>query len=65
MDNAVALVQTYLYANGYFTVTGYPVIEALREGDYHSATCLDVLAVRFPRAGHLDPAGAKTLPEDW
>jgi len=27
MDTAVALVQSYLYMNGYFTVTEYPVLE--------------------------------------
>ncbi len=30
MDTAVALVETYLRINGYFTVTEYPVIEAAR-----------------------------------
>jgi hypothetical protein len=53
MDNAVALVRSYLHVNGYFTVTEYPVIEALRSGKYRSVTDLDVLAFRFPGAGRL------------
>jgi hypothetical protein len=50
MDNAVALVQAYLQVNGYFTVTGYPVLEAARHG-IEVATDLDVLALRFPGRG--------------
>lgn len=56
MDNAVALVQAYLHVNGYFTVTEYPVLEAMHAGDYQTATDLDVLAFRFPGAGRLVPA---------
>jgi len=52
MDNAVSLVQAYLHVNGYFTVTEYPVIEAMRGENYRMATDLDVLAFRFPHAGH-------------
>ena len=51
MDAAVGLVQTYLRLNGYFTVTEYPVIEAVRADHYREVTDLDVLAVRFPSAG--------------
>jgi hypothetical protein len=51
MDHAVALVETYLRVNGYFTVTEYPVVEAAEDGDYRSATDIDVLAFRFPAAG--------------
>lgn len=53
MDNAVALVQAYLNMNGYFTVTEYPVLEALRHDQYKAATDLDILAYRFPGAGLL------------
>lgn len=53
MDNAVALVQAYLRVNGYFTVAEYPVLEALDGGNYQTATDLDILAFRFPRAGQL------------
>ena len=50
MDNAVSLVQAYLRFNGYFTVSEFPIIEAKRGGQYHTATDLDILAVRFPHA---------------
>jgi hypothetical protein len=48
VDHAVALVESYLRLNGYFTVTEYPVIEACKFGGYRTATDLDVLAFRFP-----------------
>lgn len=51
MDTAVALVESYLRVNGYFTVAEYPVLEAVRSGGHRMATDLDVLAVRFPGAG--------------
>lgn len=53
MDNAVALVQAYLNVNGYFTVTEYPVLEALKHGKYKAATDIDILAYRLPGAGLL------------
>lgn len=53
MDNAVALVEAYLYVNGYFTVTEYPVIEAASNHNYRMVTDLDIMAVRFPDAGRL------------
>jgi len=55
MDSAVAFVQAYLYANGYFTVTEYPVVEAMQHGNFRTATDVDILAVRFPGAGRLVP----------
>ena len=55
MDNAVALVQAYLRLNGYLTVSEYPVV-AVGGGGYRTATDLDILAFRFPRAGRLVPA---------
>lgn len=55
MDSAVALVEAYLRVNGYFTVTEYPVVEAMRASGYQEATDLDVLAVRFPGAGRTVP----------
>lgn len=55
MDHAVALVETYLRVNGYFTVTEYPLVEVCRYGNYRTATDLDVLAFRFPGAGRLAP----------
>jgi hypothetical protein len=51
MDNAVALVQAYLHVNGYFTVTEYPILEALKDGNYRAD--IDILACRFPGAGLL------------
>jgi hypothetical protein len=55
MDHAVALVETYLRVNGYFTVTEYPLVEVCKYGNYRTATDLDVLAFRFPGAGRLVP----------
>lgn len=67
MDTPVALVQAYLYLNGYFTVTEYPVVEAMRRSGYRSATDLDVLALRFPQASrvvarHKRSSGEKPEP---
>lgn len=59
MDTAVAFVQAYLHINGYFTVTEYPVVEAMKHGGFRTATDLDVLAVRFPGAGRLVPTRGK------
>ncbi len=60
MDNAVALVQSYLHVNGYFTVAEYPVLEALKHGGYRTVTDLDVLAFRFSGAGRtMRGAGSK------
>jgi hypothetical protein len=55
MDNAVALVQTYLHVNGYFTVAEYPIIGSGRHGGYRTVTDLDILAFRFPGATRLVP----------
>lgn len=51
MDPAVALVRAYLHVNGYFTVTEYPVLEAIEAGGYRTMTDLDLLGFRFPGAG--------------
>ena len=64
MDNSVALVQAYLRINGYFTVTEYPVIAARDDGQYRTATDLDVLAFRFPNAGRLVPGKRPGRDED-
>ena len=53
MDNAVALVRSYLHVNGCFTVTEYPVLEALKSGGYRAATDIEVLAFRLPGAGQV------------
>lgn len=55
-DTAVALTQAYLHVNGYFTVTEYPVLEAIGTRPVRTVTDLDMLAYRFPHAGH-DAAG--------
>lgn len=57
MDAAVALVQTYLYANGFFTVTEYPVLEHMASSSPRTITDVDVLAVRFPGAGSISVDG--------
>ena len=58
MDHAVAIVQCYLHVNGYFTVTEYPILEAVSGNGYRVSTDLDVLAFRFPGAGRLVPGAA-------
>ena len=55
MDNAVALVQAYLRVNGYFTVTEFPIVETGNAGVARTATDIDILAFRFPRAARLVP----------
>lgn len=64
MDSAVALVQTYLRINGYFTVTEFPVVEMIRGPDYRMATDLDLLACRFPEATQtvLSAGGDREVP---
>lgn len=55
MDTAVALVQTYLHVNGYFTVTEYPVVAA--GSNPRTVTDLDVLAYRLAPAETALPDG--------
>ena len=55
MDMGVCLVQAYLRVHGYFTVSEYPILEALRYGDHRVATDIDILAVRFPHACQVVP----------
>lgn len=64
MDNAVSLVQAYLRLNGYFTVTEFPIIEAMRHGGHRTATDIDVLAFRFPGAGRLVPRKSGSSARD-
>ena len=67
MDTAVSLVQAYLYANGYFTVTEYPILEQIGTGTPRTVTDIDILAVRFPGAGSinksLDTSGITLEPD--
>lgn len=55
MNSGVALVEAYLHANGYFTITEYPVIEALEDEVYRVRTDIDIMAVRLPGARRLIP----------
>ena len=68
MDTAVSLVQTYLYANGYFTVTEYPILEHMTTTEPRTLTDVDVLAVRFPGAGSIsrdgDTGGVEFTPDE-
>ncbi len=50
--------------NGFFTVTEFAVIEALRRGAYRTAAKLDVLAIRFPGAGRLVPRSRQRTGAD-
>lgn len=50
MDHAVALVQTYLQLNGYFTTAEYPIVEQADNNQFRSVTDIDILAFRFPNA---------------
>ena len=64
MDNAVTLVQAYLRLNGYFTVTEFPIVEAIGRGGHRTATDIDVLAFRFSGAGRLVPQKGKSAKKD-
>lgn len=65
MDTAVGLVQSYLYMNGYFTVTEYPVLELIADGEYRTVTDVDMLALRIPGAGRVtDSSGDAVLAVD-
>jgi len=65
MDTAVGLVQSYLYMNGYFTVTEYPVLELMDDGEYRTVTDVDMLALRIPGAGrHSSNADVSVLSTD-
>jgi len=66
MDTAVALVKTYLQANGFFTVTEYPILESIGLTT-RSVTDIDVLALRFPGAGGVGsdaPTGGLRIEPD-
>jgi hypothetical protein len=68
MDTSVALVQTYLRMNGYFTVAEFPVVARVPGPQGHAElrtrTDLDILAFRFPRAKHLVPGAGASSAED-
>lgn len=56
MDIAVDLVSAYLQLNGYFVKPEVPVLSRV-EGSarFRKTTDIDILAVRFPSAVHLQP----------
>jgi len=58
MDTAVQLVKTYLQANGFFTVTEYPILEVMGDGASRTVTDIDVLGLRFPGAGGFSSSDA-------
>ena len=60
MDNAVALVNSYLRLNGYFTVTEYPIMTATGRSPARTLTDIDVLAFRFPGAGIRSAKGRRS-----
>jgi len=57
LNAAVSLVRTYLKLNSYFTATELPVIKKGDDGLYFEVTDIDILALRFPRAGHIVAQG--------
>ncbi len=61
MDTAVSLVQSYLYMNGFFTVTEYPVLELMASGEYRNLTDVDILALRLPSDGNSGPEADQPL----
>lgn len=67
MDTAVALVRSYLQANGFFTVTEYPILEMVSHDEVRTVTDIDVLAMRFPGAGGIEstaPTGGIRIQPD-
>ena len=66
MDPAVGLVNAYLHANGYLTVTEYPLVETRKDGQVRSRTDLDVIAFRFAHVspGHRRLSGAMAPAPD-
>jgi len=68
MDPSVSLVEAYLHANGYMTVTEYPILERTPDGMVRTATDIDILAIRMPGAGRLRPTskhGGASSHERW
>ena len=65
MNTCVALVGAYLRFNGYVTVPEQPVL--IGEGRpyrYHTATDVDILAVRFPNAAVVVPRAFGHVDDD-
>src|SRR2546430_8123400 len=65
MDTCVALVNAYLRFNGYVAVPEQPILVGEgRPYRYHTATDVDIIAVRFPNAAVVVPREGGTLPDD-
>lgn len=65
MNTCVALVSAYLRFNGYVTLREQPVL--IGEGRpyrYHTATDVDILAVRFPNAAVVVPRAYGKVDDD-
>lgn len=61
MDHAVALVQSYLQINGYFTSAEYPILARAGRNGAQMITDVDILALRFP--GGLPSVGRRRTPQ--
>jgi len=57
LNASVSLVRTYLRLNSYFTATELPVIKKGDDGQFFEVTDIDILAMRFPQAGHIVAQG--------
>jgi len=57
LNASVSLVRSYLKLNSYFTATELPVIKKGDDGLFFEVTDIDILAMRFPRAGHIVAQG--------
>jgi hypothetical protein len=64
MNAGVALVQSYLRLNGFFTLSEVPIIRRGRKGQYHELTDVDILAIRPPRARTLVSRGEPGIADD-
>lgn len=65
MNTCVALVGAYLRFNGYVTVPEQPVLVGQgKPYRYHTATDIDILAVRFPNAAVVVPREYGSVEDD-
>ncbi len=65
MNTCVALVGAYLRFNGYVTVPEQPVLVGQgKPYRYHTATDIDILAVRFPNAAVVVPREYGAVEDD-
>lgn len=64
MNAGVALVQSYLRLNGFFTLTDVPIVRRGRKGQYYEVTDVDILAIRPPGARTLVSRGEPGIADD-